>query len=72
MFSVSLGTGQSVESSACQEKVQIGHFEDLPIGQILQHYNKLHVGSLRPGPSQAFVKNEGSVSDLVPVHRGGS
>lgn len=72
MFSVSLGTGQSVESSACQEKVQIGHFEDLPIGQILQHYNKLHMGSLWPGPSQAFLKNEGSVSDLVPVHRGGS
>ena len=54
------------------KKVQIQHFGDLPIGQIAQHYVEFCVGSLWPGPSKAFLKNEGGTTDLVPVRWGGS
>lgn len=37
-----------------------------------EHYSKLCLGFLWPGPNQAFLKNEGRVTDLVPVHKGGS
>lgn len=48
------------------KKVQIGHFGDLPTGQIVQQYFELRVGSLWPGPSKPFLKNEGGITDLFP------
>jgi len=54
------------------KKVRIGHFGDIPIGQIAQHCIELHVGSLQSGPSKDFLKKEGGITDLVPVRWGGS